>query len=203
MSSNLQTYLNQKCPGVFMEGHCQQVEDQVNVLRSMASFRNINNIVEIGFNAGHSSEVFLNANPRIKVTSFDDGSHDYYKYGQDYIHSKYPDRHTLIVGKSEHTIPHYTSANPEKKFDLIFIDGSSKYSEVKCDLLNCKDLAHKDTIVIMDDVVKNPKYRSVHNEGPTIVWKEGIKAGLVKEISSIEFVTNEGGRGMAWGKYIL
>ncbi len=186
-----------------MEGHCQQVEDQVNILRSMASFRNITNILEIGFNAGHSAEVFLNANPRIKVTSFDDGVHNYYRYGEEYMKLKYGDRHTLYIGKSEVTIPQYIADNPDKKFDLIFIDGSSKYEEVNADLINCRELSHKDTIVIMDDVVKNPKYRSIHNEGPTLAWKEGIKAGLFKEISSIEFVTNEGGRGMAWGKYLF
>jgi len=201
--TTLNQYLKENYSATFYEGHCQQVADQVNILRSMASFKNVSNIMEIGFNAGHSSEVFLGASPRTKVVSFDIGSHDYLTHGKTFIDRKFPDRHQLILGDSEKTVAEYIENKPDTRFDLIFIDGSHVYEKVMQDLLNCKRLSHKDTIIILDDVVKNPSYKSIHNSGPSQIWAEFIKEGIVREISSVEFNTQEGGRGMAWGKYIL
>ena len=71
------------------------------------------------------------------------------------IDNKYPDRHTLIIGNSLDTIPKF---NNDKKYDLIFIDGGHEYNISYNDLKNCKRLAHSDTLVIMDDVVRNKNY---------------------------------------------
>ena len=46
-----------------VEGFCQQVPEQVKILEKYASQPGIINIMEIGFNCGHSAEVFLKAKP--------------------------------------------------------------------------------------------------------------------------------------------
>jgi len=46
--------------------------------------------MEIGFNAGHSAEVFLKNNNELFLTSFDLGFHDYITAAKEYIELKYP-----------------------------------------------------------------------------------------------------------------
>lgn len=41
------------------EGHSQEVEKQVDFLKNIVNDENINNVMEIGFNAGHSAEIFF------------------------------------------------------------------------------------------------------------------------------------------------
>lgn len=195
--STLNDYLKNNAKIDFIEGHCQDVPDQVSILKSMASFNNVKNILEIGFNAGHSAEVFLSANKNARVVSIDIGHHSYGEHGKSFIDQMYPDRHDLYLSDSTEFLPSY---EPEFTFDLILIDGSSKLSDCKADLLNCKHLASKNTIVIMDDVVRTPQYKSVHNEGPTEVWTTAVREKVIKEISRIEFGN---GRGMSWGRYIF
>ena len=63
--------------------------------------------MEIGFNAGHSAELFLSNNKNINVLSFDIGGHQYVKYGKEFIDNKYPNRHALILGDSVQTVPSF------------------------------------------------------------------------------------------------
>ena len=74
-------------------------------------------ILEIGFNAGHSSTLFLDSHPTVNVTSFDLGVGQCVNIGKKYIDMVYPDRHKLILGDSNKTIPLFTSSD---KYDLIF-----------------------------------------------------------------------------------
>ena len=83
-------------------------------------------------------------------------------------------------------------------FDLIFIDGGHDYNTAESDLLNCKNLSHKNTIVIMDDTVYKKEMICEWNIGPTNVWKKAVEKKIIKEISKIEF---DRGRGMSWGRY--
>ena len=184
---------------VCAEGFSQQVPEQIKDLIKLTSSPNIT-LLEIGFNAGHSSELFLKNNPLLKVTSFDIGEHEYYKKGKEYIDCLYPERLTLIIGDSTFIIPFYTLSNPGKTFDIIFIDGGHDYHIAYADLMNCRKLAHKDTILILDDTVFTPKYVMSHTLGPTKVWKEAIEQGVITEINHGDYTF---GRGMSWGKYVF
>jgi len=134
------------------EGYCQLENKQVDDLIFLTNQQNID-VMEIGFNAGHSAEVFLKNNSKLTLTSFDLGSHDYVLTAKEYIDVMYQNRHTLILGDSTITIPKYINDNPNKKFDVIFIDGGHDYSIANADLQNCMNLAHKDTIIIIDDTI--------------------------------------------------
>jgi hypothetical protein len=78
------------------EGYSQQVPEQVKDLIKLTNKPNIN-VMEIGFNAGHSAEVFLQNNECLTLTSFDLGGHDYVMTAKEYIDATYPNRHNLIL----------------------------------------------------------------------------------------------------------
>ena len=54
--------LNKYLGGLNIEGHSQQVPQQIHLLKQFCKIKRIKNIMEIGFNAGHSSEIFLEYN---------------------------------------------------------------------------------------------------------------------------------------------
>ena len=179
------------------EGYSQQIYDQVNNLIELTRPPTVN-IMEIGFNAGHSSEIFLRSNPHATVTSFDLGIHDYTPVAKHYIDKTYPRRHTLLLGDSTVTVPRYHQEHPDNVFDVIFIDGGHEYSIAKADLENGRKLAHKDTIVMLDDTMFLKEWEQEFTIGPTKAWREQLESGAITEIKHVEYMP---GRGMSWGKY--
>jgi predicted O-methyltransferase YrrM len=160
---------------------------------------NITSVLEIGFNGGHSADIFLKENPNVIVTSFDINQHNYVKTGKEYIDMIFPNRHTLILGDSLKTIPKYYENNSDKKFDIIFIDGGHDYKTAIGDLNNCKLLSHKNTIVIMDDTIYRKDWIQNWTIGPTKAWLDGIQQNIITEISREEYSK---GRGVSWGNYV-
>ena len=136
------------------------------------------------------------------VLSFDLGCYDYTYTGKEYIDKMYPNRHKLVIGNSTKTVPSFNKHNKSNKgtkdkYDVIFIDGGHTYPIPKIDLFNCKSLAHKDTIVIMDDTLFHHKQLQ-YTIGPTRTWFELTQNKLIEEIGHIDFSES---RGMSWGKY--
>ena len=181
------------------EGYSQEVKGQVEFLRNIVNDESINNVMEIGFNAGHSAELFLSTKKNINLVSFDIGEHKYVNLGKEFIDKTYPNRHTLIIGNSLSTVPEYFKKE-NKKFDLIFIDGGHNYNVAKGDILNCKNLAHDKTIVVIDDTINNKNWLAHWNIGPNRAWKEAKDSNMIKEIGTIDF---NPGRGQSWGYYNL
>jgi predicted O-methyltransferase YrrM len=179
------------------EGHCQEVPKQVDDLIRLTSGSGIH-LMEIGFNGGHSSHVFLKMNPSLSVTSFDLGIHDYVLTAKQFIDTTYPGRHTLLVGDSTVSVPKYSNHNPNKTFDVIFIDGGHEYETASADLENCRKLATKDTIVIMDDTIYT-KGQNTPVGGPAQAWMKQVEKGRIVELNRVEYSSD---RGMSWGNYV-
>ena len=173
------------------EGHSQCFPPQVLSLYNLC--KGLKSVMEIGFNAGHSCEVFLTSSPDIHVTSFDINMYPYTKIGVDYFAEYYPGRHEFVPGNSLTTVPAY----PDKKFDLIFVDGGHDYNTALGDLMNCRRLAHSGTVVVMDDIV-GPERMMHWNEGPVRAWTEMVDKGLIIETGREEYMK---GRGIAKGRF--
>jgi predicted O-methyltransferase YrrM len=181
------------------EGYSQQVPQQVADLVQLTSKPNIN-VMEIGFNAGHSAEVFLKNNRSLTLTSFDLGAHDYIAPAKRYIDATYPNRHKLILGDSRTTIPIYLKNNKDAKFDVIFIDGGHNYEIANADMTNCFHLSHRDTIVMIDDTMFTKGWEQAYTVGPTRTWVEHLRQNKIIELNRRDYCV---GRGMSWGKYKL
>jgi hypothetical protein len=181
------------------EGYSGQFPAEEVILSHFASRPAVKEIMEIGFNAGHSAENFLLSNPNANVTSFDLGRVNAMQYGKDYIDATYPGRHTLIVGDSRQTVWQYKLDNPNKRFDVIFIDGGHTYDVAKVDIVHSSGLAHSDTIVIVDDIMYVSGWEAGWTVGPTKVWEEGKKFGEIQELGR---VADRPGIGLVWGKYL-
>jgi hypothetical protein len=192
---SIENYLNSKGLTI-AAGHVGLNPHQFQKLIDLTSNKKLN-VMEIGFNAGHSAEIFLKNNPELTLTSFDIGEHDYVSAAKEYIDIHYPNRHSLIIGDSRITVPTFAKFHKHIKFDIIFIDGGHDFEIVNADFENCLQLAHKDTIVILDDTM----YEFIN--GPGFVWLYALRDNKVQELGRIGINGQDPFKGvsMTWGKY--
>lgn len=192
----LDTALLSKCEGGIMttRRHCDQVDGLCHDLRLYVSRPCVKRMLEVGFGAGHSSYVFLSHNKQVNVVSFDLEAN----MGKMRIDAYFPDRHQLVLGNTQDTLPKYVNEHPGEKFDLIFIDGSTDVFQTVCtDLKWCIQLAHESTVILMNNVMYHPQLTDNSTILPTLAWTQVIKLGAVKETHHHMY---SHGRGMAHGK---
>jgi hypothetical protein len=106
------------------------------------------NILEIGFNAGHSCFLQLIANPISQIQIFDDNRHSYTKKCFQYLDVMFPGRLNMILGDSTKMLPNFLTY---RRYDLIHIDGGHDEKIFSLDLENCKQLATKNSLILIDD----------------------------------------------------
>jgi predicted O-methyltransferase YrrM len=161
-------------------------------------------IGEIGFNAGFSSHAFLRAHPDTRVVSFDLGQQRYTKTAKKLVDQKFPNRHTLICGDSTKTVPDYLAANPDVRFDLVFIDGGHAYEIATADIANMRPLCTEETAVLIDDLTPWHAW----GEGPYRAWNEAIRDGVIrqeemfKDGKPVSVMEPPGKRSWALGRYL-
>lgn len=180
-----------------LEGNSHQIPPQTYALYYLSKSPVVS-VLEIGFNAGHSSNTFLQ-HPNTRVTSLDLGCRPYVSVAKAWIDDRYPGRHTLVLGDSTQTLPQLIQTNPHTTFDLVFIDGGHDEATVRSDLENCLRLAHDQTLLLMDDVVYTDGWQAEYTVGPTQVWREYIQQGRIQELAHYDYCP---GRGMSWARAI-
>jgi predicted O-methyltransferase YrrM len=170
-------------------------ETQAQSLRSLLECSpKVKNIAEIGFNAGHSSFLFLSTRSDIQVTSFDIAEHPYVDKAEQLIADRFPNRHELIRGDSKQTVPAFSERNPNTKYDLIFIDGGHDYETAVLDLENMRQIAAPGCAVIMDDYMPLVDW----GKGPSRAWDRAVRQGAIHQ----ESIQSGDGRTWAVGKYL-
>jgi mannan polymerase II complex MNN10 subunit len=118
----------------------------------LKKYPEIRSIAEIGLNGGHSAEVFFNSCPNLeKFVSFDIQAHPYAKVAVEYFKMKHKERFEFVSGNSRKTVPQYAERFQSQKFDLIYIDGDNSNEGCKLDILHSAHLAHKNTLLWVDD----------------------------------------------------
>lgn len=113
--------------------------------------RKSNKIVEIGFNAGHSSFLMLVANPDCHIHAFDICSHSYVKPCLEYLNVHFGNRITLHEGNSHETLREFQLNNPDYRFDAIHIDGCHEYLHANLDFFISKGMSRPGAYCILDD----------------------------------------------------
>lgn len=154
----------------------------------------IKTVAETGFNAGHSSFLFLDSSPDISVVSFDLGEHDYVDRAERYISGRFPGRHALHRGDSKVTVPEFAATHPDVRADLVFIDGGHDYETAAADLSNMRKMAASGALVVMDDYMPHIFY----GLGPAQAWDEAVRHGHIAQ----EAILSGDGRTWAVGRYL-
>jgi predicted O-methyltransferase YrrM len=124
----------------------EQFKEQLSIHPYIAS------IAEIGLNAGNSAEHFLKCCPALKkFVSFDINKYPYTAHAVEYFTRYYKGFFEFVPGDSAFTVSEYAKKFPEQKFDLIYIDGDHSYESSMSNLIRCKDLAHSNSLVWIND----------------------------------------------------
>lgn len=119
----------------------------------LSTYSNIRSVLEIGLNGGHSAENFFNNLEDIQLfVSFDINRYAYTGCAVNYFYKKFQNRFMFVPGDSMQTVPEFIKNYPSFRFDLIFIDGCHAYDWAVSDIINCRKMAHANTILWIDDV---------------------------------------------------
>lgn len=143
-------------------------------------------ILEIGFNMGHSALFMIVANPECVIDCFDICYHTYTKYCFNYLQSQFPNRLTLTVGNSNHTVKAY-----KKVVDMAHVDGGHDLDVAKNDLKSVINCTKTGGIIVLDDTwiwyLLN-------------LWNEKVSEGIVSNVVVNECIQREKQTGHCIGR---
>jgi predicted O-methyltransferase YrrM len=158
---------------VYTEGNIASSEKALSMYFHTARGPTVKNICEVGFNAGHSAAVFLNANPEADMYSFDIGQFPYTRGNAALMKDLFPDRFEYISGPSQETAVQFAQERPKTKCDLISIDGDHTHEGTFQDLVNFRHLASCRNWVLMDDAGWN---------STNSAWQRAKDEGIITQV---------------------
>ena len=136
----------------------------------------VQEVYEIGFNAGHSCLLWLLGNSLIDITCFDIGSHQYAKRASEHLLEEFPERLKVIWGDSAETFPLYMKNLLIKTqcVRLFHIDGGHGVDSAQQDIDNVLSYAFQGDYLVLDNI------QVPHIEA---MWKQLIICGYINDIS--------------------
>jgi predicted O-methyltransferase YrrM len=153
---------------------------QIN-LYSIGKIETNKNILEIGFNAGHSALLFLLAHPTSKLHCFDTCEHPYTKPCFNYLSDSFPGRLTLIEGRSADQLSQYKTNHPDLICEVVHIDGDHELSNANGDFFRCLSFVNFKNILIFNDV---------HLPGLHMLWDGYLRDLHLKDATSHFYPTD-------------
>ena len=120
--------------------------------------RGIKQICEVGFNAGESAILFLEAAPEARIISFDipHKHHPWLRTAAELVQRLYAkDRFEIVLGDSQKMVPQTAQTRSELRCDVMFIDGGKDRKVRLADLHNFQKLASgPESLLLLDEIVK-------------------------------------------------
>ena len=111
----------------------------------------VRTICEVGFNAGHSTAIWLSSNPTARVHSFDLFDHTWSMGAVRILQARFPGRLTVWKGDSLRTVPRWRAAEPGARCDLVHVDGKHSYFNAVFDFVNLQLHSHAHALYLFDD----------------------------------------------------
>jgi len=127
------------------EGYMKPQTRLIQFWYGVQKLTNFKSIAEIGFNAGHSSNLLLTLFPNLKVHSYDIGFHDYTEPNAVITKELFGDRFTFTkIDSLTMTVDDFP-----KGLDVVFVDGGHSKECARNDLNLCHQL--KVPFIVLDD----------------------------------------------------
>ncbi|MHC4757135.1 MAG: class I SAM-dependent methyltransferase [Planctomycetota bacterium] len=137
------------------------------------------NILEIGFNAGHSAALILSCSKSSILTAIDIGEHSYALPCAKILKKHYPERFNIIWGKSVDVLNSAEFKNNNTSFDLVHIDGGHGTEAFLTDINWFIRETKNGTFLLVDDAyVKHIRHRLA------LLIKEGILSEVIPNLVS-------------------
>jgi predicted O-methyltransferase YrrM len=194
-STYIRSYLAE---GLEKFGEDWEYLDITNALLVGAALIKPSNYLEIGVRRGRSLAMVASAHPLVDIVGFDMWQQDYAGManpGADFVASEmkavgHMGKLELVSGDSHQTVPAYLENNPNRKFDLITVDGDHSDEGALADLEVVIPRLAIGGMLVFDDVA--------HPTHPNLlkVWRKALQNAPF-EISSSEFTSL--GYGVALG----
>ena len=181
------------------EGFSAQLPEQVLTYIHLVRAPFVKTVCETGFNAGHSTFMWLASNPKVRVFSFDIGSHGYAKAMADTLSNLFVGRLTVTWGNSMETIPTFHKNNPDVSCDLVIIDGGHTTKIAQADMDNFRPMTSKQNIVVLDDY---PTTMGNFNRTLGMVWEGEKRKGNLREVFKCGFMPARP-RGFSVGQLLI
>lgn len=176
-----------------MEGHTATWLRKAATMRRLGSRPEVEIVLEIGFNAGHSALNWLTSNPRLRVVAFDMACNSYTLDAAAWMYEHFPGRFFLVAGPSALSVPSFADIVPELKANIIFVDGDHSLEGVRADFAAVAPFVnHTWHRVLVDDLassdngalVKRRPLPETHEwqRGLEAAWREQVETGVVEEL---------------------
>jgi hypothetical protein len=148
----------------------------------------VRHICEVGFNAGHSTALWLSANPTATIDTFDLFSPHLTGFMRPnllLLQRLFPGRVTAHAGNSLRTIP---AANLTAPCDLVHVDGRHSYTNTLWDTVNFMRKASPSALYLFDDQC-DPRNCGGPDAAvaaqPTLATCDMVEAGILVTVTAI------------------